>query len=55
MIQFSDLQPGDTVMVFGFTDFNTNKGTGLGLISQFGHFGSLPNDSGNELSWFLTK
>ena len=55
MIQFSDLQPGDTVMVLGVTDFNTNKGTGLGLISQFGHFGSLPNDSGNELSWFLTK
>jgi hypothetical protein len=54
-IQFSDLQPGDTVMVIGVTDFNTNKGTGLGLISQFGHFGSLPNASGNELSWFLTK
>ncbi len=54
-IQFSDLQPGDTVMVVGVTDVNTNTGTGLGLISQFGHFGSLPNDSRNELSWFLAK
>jgi hypothetical protein len=54
-IQFSDLQPGDTVMVLGVTDYDTNKGTGLGLISQFGHFGSVPSDSGNELSWFLAK
>jgi len=54
-ILFTDLQPGDTVLIIGVTDFNTNKGTGLGLISQFGHFGSVPNDKGNQLSWFLAK
>lgn len=54
-IQFSDLKPGDTVLVLGSTDFNTNNGKGLGIISQFGHFGSVPGDTGNQLSWFLTK
>ena len=54
-ILFSDLQPGDTVLVLGSTNSNTNTGTGLGIISQFGHFGSVPTDTGNQLSWFLTK
>ena len=54
-VQFSDLQPGDTVLVLGSTNYNTNTGTGLGIISQFGHFGSVPTDTGNQLSWFLTK
>jgi hypothetical protein len=54
-IQFSDLKAGDTVLVLGSTNFNTNMGTGLGIISQFGHFGSVPGDTGNQLSWFLTK
>jgi hypothetical protein len=54
-IQFSDLKPGDTVLVLGSTNFNTNMGTGLGIISQFGHFGSAPGDTGDQLSWFLTK
>jgi len=55
MVQFSDLKPGDTVLVLGSTKSNTNEGTGLGIISQFGHFGSVPTDAGNQLSWFLTK
>ena len=54
-VQFSDLQPGDTVLVLGSTNYNTNTGTGLGIISQFGHFGSVPTDTGHQLSWFLTK
>jgi hypothetical protein len=54
-VQFSDLQPGDTVLVLGSTDYNTNTGTGLGIISQFGHFGSVPTDTGHQLSWFLAK
>jgi hypothetical protein len=54
-VQFSDLQPGDTVLVLGSTNYDTNTGTGLGIISQFGHFGSVPTDTGHQLSWFLTK
>lgn len=54
-VQFSDLQPGDTVLVLGSTNYDTNTGTGLGIISQFGHFGSVPTDAGPQLSWFLTK
>ena len=54
-VQFSDLQPGDTVLVLGSTNSNTNTGTGVGIISQFGHFGSVPTDTGHQLSWFLTK
>ena len=54
-ILFNDLKPGDTVLVLGSTNSNTNTGTGLGIISQFGHFGSVPTDTGNQLSWFLTK
>jgi hypothetical protein len=55
MVRFSDLQPGDTVLVLGSTNSNTNTWTGLGIISQFGHFGSVPTDTGHQLSWFLTK
>jgi len=55
MVQFSDLQPGDTVLVLGSANYDTNTGTGLGIISQFGHFGSVPTDTGNQLSWFLAK
>ncbi len=53
IIQFSDLQPGDTVLVIGTTDYDKNTGTGLGVVTHFGYFGTIPNDSGHQVSWIF--
>ena len=39
------------MLVLGSPSPHTDKGTGLGIISQFGHFGSVPTDTGSHLSW----
>ena len=54
-VQFADLQLWHTVLVLGSTNYEINTGTGLGIISQFRHFGSVPTDTGHQLSWFLTQ
>ena len=53
MIRVSDLQAGDTVLVVGTTDYNSNTGTGLGVVAHFGHFGTSPGDGGQQITWIL--
>ena len=53
MIRVSDLQAGDTVLVVGTTDYNSNTGTGLGVVAHFGYFGTSPGDGGQQITWIL--
>jgi hypothetical protein len=54
MIRVSDLQIGDTVLVVGTTDDNSNTGNGLGVVAHFGYFGSSPIDGGGQqITWIL--
>jgi len=50
---FSDLQPGDVVMVIGKTQEQGSQALGLILITEFGTFGIAPNDLSGQLTWIL--
>jgi hypothetical protein len=52
-ISAADIQAGDTVLVVGSTDYSSNSGTGLGVIAQFGYFGTSPTDGAERITWIL--
>ncbi|HYI96743.1 MAG TPA: hypothetical protein VEX68_24595 [Bryobacteraceae bacterium] len=53
IINVADLKAGDTVLVVGTVDYDTKSGTGLGVIAQFGYFGTSPNDGDQQITWIL--
>ena len=52
-ITLADLKAGDTVLVVGTVDYESNRGTALGVVAQFGYFGTSPNDGDQQVTWIL--
>ena len=53
VINVADLKAGDTVLVVGNVDYDSKSGTGLGVVAQFGYFGTSPNDGDQKVTWIL--
>ena len=54
-VGFSDLVPGDAILVVGRANDGSSEGDGVIAVTKFGAFGVLPQDPQNKVVWLLAK